>query len=179
MSRQRIVRNLVMSSLIFVAAAAAHAAPLQSIRTTDQGIHTIRTAGGKLTVVAATYQDAQVYKRSFSLFFQDGKENELQLVPIMESKVDHPTQWMHISRGETTIEDAAVVPRGTKVYLVVVSKPDDKPAFEVVRYVFKVDAGDYPDGPFYLFAPESSTTLRGTKSDSVETILDREIARVR
>jgi len=154
-------------------------APPPVIRTTDQGLHHIGVAGGQLTVVIGTYQNTQVYKRSLSAYFQRNGESKLNLVPIVESEVDYTTEWFNLSRGETTLADAALVSKGSSVNLIIVDRSPEKNVFTVKRYLFREAGNDYPDGPGMLFVPQSSKTLSSKKSDSVESVLKREIASVR
>jgi hypothetical protein len=152
---------------------ASIAAPT-AIRTTDQGIHKLDALDGQLIVVTGTYQDTTAYKRSLSVFFQKKSDPVWHHVPIAEDKDTLTTEWFHVSRGETTLSDAAVVQKGNDVFLIVVERNQEKRIFKTTRYRFQKSGDDYPDAPSLLFVPQSSISTSGAKSDSVETILRNE-----
>jgi hypothetical protein len=153
----------------------AHAASDTVVRTTQQGVHSWKTAEGKLFMVAGTYQDAVTYRRSMSFYFQANGESNWRQVPIVESPVDFTTEWTSASRGEATLRDAVVVPRGNAIYLVIANRVVDKPTIAVARYKFSMGGEDYPDAPEALFVPLSASSYPLAKTKSIEAVLDKEL----
>ncbi|GAB3375833.1 hypothetical protein [Massilia agri] len=146
------------------------------VRTTQQGMHSWKTAAGRLFMVAGTYQDTTAYRRSVSFCFQENDQGDWLQVPIVESKVDLTNEWTTASLGETTLRDAAVVPLGKDVYLIIANRHTDSPTIVVKRYRLSAAGNDYPDGPAMLFVPVSTATYQVAKLKSVEAVLDRELA---
>ncbi len=154
----------------------ANAASDAVVRTTQQGVHSWKTTSGKLFMVAGTYQDTTAYRRSVSFYFQENDQGDWMQVPIVESKVDLTTEWTTASRGETTLRDAALVPLGKDVHLIIADRRADGPTIVVKRYRLSAAGNDYPDGPAMLFVPVATATYQVAKVKSIEAVLDRELA---
>jgi hypothetical protein len=166
------LKQCVLSCCLALALCAAQAAPVLS---TQQGMHEWPVGGGKLILVTGTLQDTETYKRSMTFYFQSKPGEEWNHVPIIESKVDHTLTWFTISKGETTIADGAVTPRGKDVQLLLAQKRDSG-TIAVTRYQFGEAGSDYPDGPAYMFKPVASKTIATSTGLSVEAALAREAA---
>ena len=174
--RSSFLAACLLGALAFSGAGSAHAAADAVVRTTQQGLHSWKIETGKLYMVAGSYQDTVAYRRSMSFYFQSNGQSEWHQVPIVESQVDLTTAWTSASRGETTLRDAIVVPRGKNVYLVIANRMADKPAITVARYKFVLDSDDFPDGPSALFVPLSSASYPLKNVKSIEAVLDKEAA---
>jgi hypothetical protein len=177
MIMQRTLFHVALSLALLTGSLApysADAATPGAVRTIDQGIHKLNALDGQLVIITGTYQDTTAYKRSLSVFFQKNGDPVWHHVPIAEDKDTLTTEWFHVSRGESTLSDAAVVQRGKDIFLIVVERNPDKRVFKTTRYRFQKSGDDYPDAPSLLFVPQSSNTVSGTKSDTVETMLQKE-----
>lgn len=173
--RSSLLAACLLGVLVFSDAGPAHAAADAVVRSTQQGLHSWKIQSGKLFMVAGTYQDTVTYRRSMSFYFQSDGDSEWQQVPIAESRVKLTTDWTSASRGETTLRDAVLVPRGKVVYLVIASRMVDRPTIAVSRYKFALDSDDFPDGPSALFIPLSTTSYQLANVKSIEAVLDKEV----
>lgn len=173
--RRSILATCLLGTLVLGRVETTNAATDANVRTTQQGVHSWKINSGTLFMVAGTYQDTTAYRRSVSFYFQANGNSDWRQVPIVESQVDLTTAWTTASRGETTLRDAIVVPRGQSVYLVIADRFSDKPTIGVKRYKLSAAGPDYPDGPGTLFVPLSTAVYQTAKLKSVEAVLDREI----
>jgi hypothetical protein len=76
-----------------------------------QGLHQWPAAGGKLMLVVGTYQDSTTYRRTYSFYFKEGKDDAWNQVPV-PMRTGYPrTTWDSAVSGDATLADGIVVER--------------------------------------------------------------------
>jgi hypothetical protein len=159
------------------AIAAASANVGASLSTQQQGLHQWQVKGGKLILVAGTYQDVTTYKRSLTFYLENKPGEEWLHVPVINSETDQDTTWFSISQGEQTVADAVVVPRAGTVDLVVAETKPGRPSAVAVRWYRLAEYSDEnPYGPAYYFKKTSSASYPASAKLTVEQVLAKEVA---
>lgn len=144
-----------------------------------QGLHQWSALGGKLLLVVGTYQDTVTYRRSYTFYFKDAKDETWYQTPVFNKKGIPEFEWDSASGGETTLSDGVVAARLDGVYFITADKKADHGYTEkgdiiVTWHQLVTDDKDFPDGPGYLFKP-GVTHSYPKSSLSVEEVLAREV----
>lgn len=165
-------KNLVSIAAVCSFAHAADVTPMH------QGLHQWPALGGKLMLVVGTYQDTVTYRRSYTFYFKEAKDETWYQTPVLDKKGLPEFEWNSASTGETTLADGVVATRSEGVYFITASKRvapnySEKGDITVTWNKLVTDDPDYPDGPAYLFKP-SFIRSYPTSTLSVEAVLARE-----
>ncbi|MYM70436.1 hypothetical protein GTP45_27040 [Pseudoduganella sp. FT55W] len=159
--------------------AASSVAQAADVTPMHQGLHQWPALGGKLMLVVGTYQDTVAYRRSYTFYFKEAKDETWYQAPVFNKKGLPETEWNSASGGETTLADGVVAARPDGVYFITADKKADRGYAErgditVTWNKLVTDDKDYPDGPTYLFKP-SFTRSYPKSSLTVEAVLAREL----
>jgi len=126
-----------------------------------------------------TYQDTVTYRRSYTFYFKEAKDETWYQTPVFDKKGLPEFEWNSASTGETTLADGVVTTRSDGVYFITADKKaapnySEKGDITVTWNKLLTDDPAYPDGPAYLFKP-SFTRSYPRSALSVEAVLAREI----
>lgn len=170
--------KMIKKILLFIATASslAHAADVTPMH---QGLHQWPALGGKLMLVVGTYQDTVTYRRSYTFYFKEPKDETWYQTPVFDKKGLPEFEWNSASGGETTLADGVVSTRPEGVYFITADKKVEKGYAEkgditVTWNKLVTDDKDHPDGPGYLFKP-SFTRSYPKSALTVEAVLAREV----
>jgi len=174
MNRIIILSGLFACTLYAGSAGAADPTPM------PQGLHHWPVMGGKLMLVVGTYQDTVSYRRSYSFYFKEARDEAWNQVPVIRKKGEASFPWESASGGEVTIADGIVVPRADAVYFVVADKRigrgssyHDKGDITATWNKLSQASDDETDGPAYRLQPVFARSYRNSAL-TVEDVLARE-----
>lgn len=165
--------------MTFYSGVAAPAAPAVAIPM-KQGLHQWQALNGQLMLVVGTYQDSTSFRRSYTFYFKDGKQETWNQVPFRHKSGRLQFEWDSASGAEVTLADGIVVSRGAAVYFIAADKRADqgyqeKGDISVTWYRLMASGDDMPDDPAYQFKPEFTRTYPKSAM-TVESILGKELA---